>query len=84
MIKPIAKGDIVYDVEDHVAITPKTDAHYCLIPKVVEQNVILKLQKIMMDIGNHNVENDNCQSYEVTMRFINNHPVVEMFINKED
>ena len=42
------------------------------------------LQKIMMDIGNHNVENDNCQSYEVTMRFINNHPVVEMFINKED
>ena len=84
MIDTNSIGDIVYDVEDHVAITPNTNADYCLVPKVVEQNVILKLQKIMMDIGNYNVEKDNCQSYEVIMRFINNHPVVEMYLNKED
>ena len=84
MINTSTIGDIVYDVEDHVAITPNTNAHYCLVPKVVDQEVILKLQKIAMDIGNHNVDKGNCDSYETVMKFVNKHPVVELFINKED
>ena len=38
----------------------------------------------MMDIGNHNIILENCDTYEITMRFIDKHPIVEMFINKED
>ena len=53
-------------------------------PKQVDQAVILKLQKVAMDIGNHNVDKGNCDSYETVMRFVNKHPVVELFINKED
>ena len=35
-----------------------------------------------MDIGNHNVDKGNCDSYETVMKFVNKHPVVELFINK--
>ena len=77
-------GNVDYEVQDFVAIEPKGEAHYCLIPKQVDQAVILKLQKIAMDIGNHNVDKGNCNSYETVMKFVNKHPVVELFINKED
>ena len=77
-------GNVDYEVQDFVAIEPKDEAHYCLIPKQVDQAVILKLQKIAMDIGNHNVDKGNCDSYETVMKFVNKHPVVELFINKED
>jgi|TARA_A200000159_G_scaffold116394_1_gene109836 hypothetical protein len=84
MIDATAMGTVVYDVQDHIALEPNNNAHYCLIPKQVDQNLILKLQKIMMDIGNHNIRLENCDTYEITMRFIDKHPIVEMFINKED
>ena len=35
-----------------------------------------------MDIGNHNVDKGNCDSYETVMKFVNKHPV-ELFINKD-
>ena len=74
-------GNVDYEVQDFVAIEPKKRT--LLFDTKIVDPVILKLQKIAMDIGNHNVDKGNCDSYETVMKFVNKHPV-ELFINKED
>ena len=39
-------GTVDYEVKDFVALTPHNDAHFCLVPRNVDQKSILKLQKI--------------------------------------
>ena len=38
-------------IKDFVALTPHNEAHFCLVPRIVDQQIILKLQKVMMEIG---------------------------------
>ena len=51
MIELDSIGTIDYEVKDFVALTPYNDAHFCLVPRTVDQQSILKLQKIMMDLS---------------------------------
>lgn len=75
-------GTVDYEVKDFVALTPYNDAHFCLVPRTIDQQVILKLQKIMMDIGNANIEKGICDHYHTIMKFVNDHPIVEIHIEK--
>jgi|TARA_B100000929_G_C15399607_1_gene384090 hypothetical protein len=75
-------GTIDYEVKEFVALIPHNDAHYCFVPRVIDQKNILKLQKIMMDIGNHNIEQGKCESYHTVMKFVNDHPIVEIYIER--
>ena len=77
-------GVIDYEVKDFVALTPHNEAHFCLVPRIVDQQIILKLQKVMMDIGNANVRNGVCDEYYTVMKFVNDHPVVEIHLTKEN
>ena len=77
-------GVIDYEVKDYVALTPHNEAHFCLVPRIVDQQIILKLQKVMMDIGNANVRNGVCDEYYTVMKFVNDHPVVEIHLTKEN
>ena len=77
-------GVIEYEVKDFVALTPHNEAHFCLVPRIVDQQIILKLQKVMMDIGNANVRNGVCDEYYTVMKFVNDHPVVEIHLTKEN
>ena len=72
-----------YEVKDFVALTPHNEAHFCLVPRTVDQQVILKLQKIMMDIGNANIKDGVCEQYETIMKFVNDHPIIEIHLTKE-
>jgi len=74
-------GTIDYEVKDFVAITPHSDAHYCLVPREVDQKNILKLQKVLMDIGNANVKQGKCERYSTVMKFVDDHPIVELFVD---
>jgi hypothetical protein len=76
-------GTVDYQVKDFVALTPHNDAHFCLVPRTVDQQSILKLQKIMMDIGNANIKNGVCKQYETVMKFVNDHPIIEIHLTKE-
>jgi len=76
-------GVIDYEVKDFVALTPHNDAHFCLVPKTVDQQSILKLQKIMMDIGNANIKDGVCEQYETIMKFVNDYPIIEIHLTKE-
>jgi hypothetical protein len=76
-------GTVDYEVKDFVALTPHNEAHFCLVPRTVDQQVILKLQKIMMDIGNANISNGVCKQYKTTMKFVDDHPIVEIHLTKE-
>jgi hypothetical protein len=76
-------GTVDYEVKDFVALTPHNDAHFCLVPRKVDQKSILKLQKIMMDIGNANITNGVCVQYETIMKFVDDHPIVEIHLTKE-
>ena len=77
-------GTVDYEVKDFVALTPHNDAHFCLVPRKPDQHIILKLQKIMMDIGNANIENGICEKYHTVMKFVNEHPIVEIHMKKVD
>jgi hypothetical protein len=83
MIELDSIGTVDYEVKDFVALTPHNDAHFCLVPRKVDQQVILKLQKIMMDIGNANIKDGICEQYETIMKFVNDHPIVEIHLTKE-
>ena len=72
-------GTIEYEVKDFVALIPHNDANFCLVPRNVDQKTILKLQKIMMDIGNANVKNGICGKYKTIMSFVDDYPVVELY-----
>ena len=74
-------GTIDYEVKDFVALNPHSDDHYCLVPRVVDQKNILKLQKIMMDIGNANVNKGTCEQYETVLKFVDGHPIVELYVD---
>jgi hypothetical protein len=50
-----------------------------LVPRNVDQKTILKLQKIMMDIGNANVKNGICGKYKTIMSFVDDYPIVELY-----
>jgi len=76
-------GTVDYEVKDFVALTPHNEAHFCLVPRTVDQQVILKLQKIMMDIGNANIKDGVCEQYETIMKFVNDHPIIEIHLTKE-
>lgn len=76
-------GTVDYEVKDFVALTPHNDAHFCLVPRNVDQKSILKLQKIMMDIGNANISSGVCKQYKTIMKFVNDHPIVEIHLTKE-
>ena len=76
-------GTVDYEVKDFVALTPHNDAHFCLVPRTVDQKSILKLQKIMMDIGNANISNGVCEQYHTIMKFVNDHPIVEIHLTQE-
>ena len=76
-------GTVDYEVKDFVALTPHNDAHFCLVPRNVDQKSILKLQKIMMDIGNANISNGVCKQYKTIMKFVNDHPIVEIHLTQE-
>ena len=76
-------GTVDYEVKDFVALTPHNEAHFCLVPRTVDQQVILKLQKIMMDIGNANIKDGVCEQYETIMKFVNDHPIIEIHLIKE-
>ena len=76
-------GVIDYEVKDFVALTPHNDAHFCLVPRTVDQQSILKLQKIMMDIGNANIKDGVCEQYETIMKFVNDYPIIEIHLTKE-
>jgi len=76
-------GEVAYEVKDFVALTPHNDAHFCLVPRTVDQQSILKLQKIMMDIGNANIKDGVCEQYETIMKFVNDHPIIEIHLTKE-
>ena len=76
-------GEVAYEVKDFVALTPHNDAHFCLVPRTVDQQVILKLQKIMMDIGNANIKDGVCEQYETIMKFVNDYPIIEIHLTKE-
>jgi hypothetical protein len=76
-------GTIEYEVKDFVALVPHNDAHFCLVPRNVDQQSILKLQKIMMDIGNANISNGVCKQYKTTMKFVDDHPIIEIHLTKE-
>ena len=39
-------GIVDYEVKDFVALTPHNNAHFCLVPRTVDQQTILKLQKM--------------------------------------
>lgn len=83
MIELDSIGTVDYEVKDFVALTPHNDAHFCLVPRKVDQQIILKLQKIMMDIGNANIKDGICEQYETIMKFVNDHPIVEIHLTKE-
>ncbi len=83
MIELDSIGTVDYEVKDFVALTPHNEAHFCLVPKTVDQQVILKLQKIMMDIGNANIKDGVCEQYETIMKFVNDHPIIEIHLTKE-
>ena len=83
MIELDSIGTVDYEVKDFVALTPHNEAHFCLVPRTVDQQVILKLQKIMMDIGNANIKNGVCEQYETIMKFVNDHPIIEIHLTKE-
>ena len=83
MIELDTIGTVDYEVKDFVALTPHNEAHFCLVPRTVDQQVILKLQKIMMDIGNANIKNGVCEQYETIMKFVNDHPIIEIHLTKE-
>ena len=83
MIDLNAIGIVDYEVKDFVALTPHNEAHFCLVPRTVDQQVILKLQKIMMDIGNANIKDGVCEQYETIMKFVNDHPIIEIHLTKE-
>ena len=83
MIELDSIGTVDYEVKDFVALTPHNEAHFCLVPRTVDQQVILKLQKIMMDIGNANIKDGVCEQYETIMKFINDHPIIEIHLTKE-
>ena len=51
MIELDTIGTVDYEVKDFVALTPHNDAHFCLVPRKPDQKIILKLQKIMMDLS---------------------------------
>ena len=76
-------GEVAYEVKDFVALTPHNDAHFCLVPRTVDQQSILKLQKIMMDIGNANIKDGVCEQYETIMKFVNDYPIIEIHLTKE-
>ena len=76
-------GIVDYEVKDFVALTPHNNAHFCLVPRTVDQQTILKLQKIMMDIGNANIKDGVCEQYETIMKFVNDHPIIEIHLTKE-
>ena len=78
MIELDSIGTIDYEVKDFVALTPHNDAHFCLVPRTIDQQSILKLQKIMMDIGNANIKNGVCEQYETIMKFVDDHPIIEL------
>ena len=84
MIELDSIGKVDYEVKDFVALTPHNDAHFCLVPRTVDQQSILKLQKIMMDIGNANIEKGICEKYHTVMKFVNEHPIVEIHMKKVD
>ena len=84
MIELDTIGTVDYEVKDFVALTPHNDAHFCLVPRKSDQQIILKLQKIMMDIGNANIENGICEKYHTVMKFVNEHPIVEIHMKKVD
>ena len=48
---------------------------------MVDQKNILKLQKIMMDIGNANVNKGTCEQYETVLKFVDGHPIVELYVD---
>ena len=83
MIDLNAIGIVDYEVKDFVALTPHNEAHFCLVPRTVDQQVILKLQKIMMDIGNANIKDGVCEQYETIMKFVNDYPIIEIHLTKE-
>lgn len=83
MIELDSIGTVDYEVKDFVALTPHNEAHFCLVPRTVDQQVILKLQKIMMDIGNANIKDGVCEQYETIMKFVNDHPIIEIHLTKE-
>ena len=72
-------GTIEYEVKDFVALLPRNDADFCLVPRTVDQKTILKLQKVMMDIGNANVKNGVCEKYSTIMLFVDDYPMVELY-----
>jgi uncharacterized protein CbrC (UPF0167 family) len=37
----------------------------------------------MMDIGNANIKNGVCEQYETIMKFVNDHPIIEIHLTKE-
>jgi hypothetical protein len=37
----------------------------------------------MMDIGNANISNGVCKQYETTMKFVDDHPIVEIYLTQE-
>ncbi len=84
MIELDTIGTVDYEVKDFVALTPHNNAHFCLVPRKPDQQIILKLQKIMMDIGNANIENGICEKYHTVMKFVNEHPIVEIHMKKVD
>jgi hypothetical protein len=49
------------------------------VPRTVDQKTILKLQKVMMDIGNANVKNGVCEKYRTIMSFVDDYPMVELY-----
>ena len=83
MIELDSIGTVDYEVKDFVALTPHNEAHFYLVPRTVDQQVILKLQKIMMDIGNANIKDGVCEQYETIMKFVNDHPIIEIHLTKE-
>ena len=83
MIELDSIGTVDYEVKDFVALTPHNEAHFCLVPRTVDQQVILKLQKIMMDIGNANIKDGVCEQYETIMKFVNDYPIIEIHLTKE-
>jgi len=83
MIELDTIGTVDYEVKDFVALTPHNDAHFCLVPRNIDQQSILKLQKIMMDIGNANISNGVCKQYKTIMKFVNDHPIVEIHLTQE-